>query len=80
MRIWHDIRREYGGTPSAPVEETIDYVPFRAAETWSGYMLHPDRIHRWAPVTPALYHLALVHVHGRTPGERAETQVVRRLQ
>ncbi|WP_329273965.1 hypothetical protein [Streptomyces sp. NBC_01451] len=59
--------------------QTIDYVPFRPADV-ARYMLHADRIHRWAPVAPALYHLALVHVHGRTPVERAEAQVVRRLQ
>ncbi len=59
MKISHDIRREHGGTTSAPVEETIDYVPFRSADVVR-YMLHADRIHRWAPVAPALYHLALV--------------------
>ncbi|MFE5582335.1 hypothetical protein [Kitasatospora sp. NPDC056531] len=57
--------------------ETIDYVPFRAA-TVAGYLLHPDRIHRWAPAAPALFHLALVHVHGRATVERAEAQAVRR--
>ncbi|MEV8307730.1 hypothetical protein AB0P36_10305 [Streptomyces flavidovirens] len=41
------------------------------------YLLRADRIHRWAP---ALFHLALVHVHGRASVERAEAQIVRRLQ
>ncbi|WP_405819254.1 hypothetical protein OG241_28920 [Streptomyces sp. NBC_01390] len=59
--------------------QTIDYVPFRPGDVVR-YMLHADRIHRWAPVAPALYHLAMVHVHGRTPVERAEAQVVRRLR
>ncbi|GAA1948882.1 hypothetical protein [Kitasatospora viridis] len=59
-------------------QETIDYVPFRAA-TVAGYLLHPDRIHHWAPVAPALFHLALVHVYGRAAVERAEAQAVRRL-
>ncbi|WP_371661278.1 hypothetical protein [Streptomyces sp. NBC_00280] len=64
--------------------QTIDYMPFRPADVVR-YMLHADRIHRWAPVAPALYHPALVHVHGRTPVERAavhmdQGQVVRRLQ
>ncbi|MFI1354965.1 hypothetical protein ACH4TV_15555 [Streptomyces sp. NPDC020898] len=58
--------------------QTIDYVPFRPAEV-ARFLLHADRIHRWAPLAPALFHLALVHVHGRTPVERAEAQVVRRL-
>jgi hypothetical protein len=57
--------------------QTIDYVPFRAA-TVAGYLLHTDRIHRWAPVAPALFYLALVHVHGRATVERAEAKVVRR--
>ncbi|NGO13195.1 hypothetical protein G5C60_37770 [Streptomyces sp. HC44] len=58
--------------------QTIDYVPFRAGDV-ARYLLRADRIHRWAPLAPALFHLALVHVHGRTPVERAEAQVVRRL-
>ncbi|MFG2844744.1 hypothetical protein ACGF12_16450 [Kitasatospora sp. NPDC048296] len=57
--------------------QTIDYVPFRAA-TVATYLLHSDRIHRWAPVAPALFHLALVHVYGRATVERAEAQAVRR--
>ncbi|MER8236184.1 hypothetical protein ACIRQY_23310 [Streptomyces sp. NPDC101490] len=57
--------------------QTIDLVPFRAA-TVAGYLLHTDRVHRWAPTAPALFHLALVHVHGRAAVERAEAQVVRR--
>ncbi|MFJ6753894.1 MULTISPECIES: hypothetical protein [unclassified Streptomyces] len=44
------------------------------------YLLRPDRIHRWAPVAPALFHLALVHVHGRASVERAEAQALRRLR
>ncbi|MCX4824312.1 hypothetical protein OG883_31555 [Streptomyces sp. NBC_01142] len=58
--------------------QTIDYVPFRAAPV-ARYLLRPDRVHRWAPLAPALFHLALVHVHGRASVERAETQAVRRL-
>lgn len=58
--------------------QTIDYVPFRAAEV-ARYLLRTDRVHRWAPLAPELFHLALVHVHGRTAVERAEAQVVRRL-
>ncbi|MER7685923.1 hypothetical protein [Streptomyces sp. NPDC097610] len=58
--------------------QTIDYVPFRPAAVVT-YMLRADRIHRWAPLAPALFHLALVHVYGRTPVERAEAQVVRRM-
>ncbi|MEW1699852.1 hypothetical protein [Streptomyces sp. NPDC091278] len=46
--------------------------------TVAGYLLHTDRVHRWAPTAPALFHLALVHVHGRAAVERAEAQVVRR--
>ncbi|MFB6578773.1 hypothetical protein ACFCYC_15385 [Streptomyces sp. NPDC056402] len=56
----------------------MEYVPFRTVDV-TRYLLRPDRIHRWAPVAPALFHLALVHVHGRTSVERAEAQVVRRL-
>ncbi|MFB7372937.1 hypothetical protein ACFC0D_24170 [Streptomyces sp. NPDC056222] len=58
---------------------TIDYVPFRSADV-TRYLLRPDRVHRWAPLAPALFHLALVHVHGRASVERAEAQAVRRLQ
>ncbi|MFE5483328.1 hypothetical protein [Streptomyces sp. NPDC056527] len=58
--------------------QTIDYVPFRSADV-TRYLLRPDRVHRWAPLAPALFHLALVHVHGRTSVERAEAQTVRRL-
>lgn len=58
--------------------QTIDYVPFRPAAVVT-YMLRADRIHRWAPLAPALFHLALVHVYGRTPVERAEAQAVRRM-
>ncbi|MGF1429876.1 hypothetical protein [Kitasatospora sp. LaBMicrA B282] len=57
--------------------QSFDYVPFRAA-TVATYLLHPERIHRWAPVAPALFHLALVHVYGRATVERAEAQAVRR--
>ncbi|MET9374123.1 hypothetical protein ABZX98_08235 [Streptomyces sp. NPDC002992] len=55
-----------------------EYVPFRSADV-ARYLLRPDRIHRWAPVAPALFHLALVHVHGRASVERAEAQAIRRL-
>ncbi|MFF7178947.1 hypothetical protein [Streptomyces sp. NPDC008121] len=58
--------------------DSIEYVPFRSADV-SRYLLRPDRIHRWAPLAPALFHLALVHVHGRASVERAEAQAVRRL-
>ncbi|MFH8567574.1 hypothetical protein [Streptomyces sp. NPDC017993] len=58
--------------------QTVDYVPFRSAEV-AKYLLRPDRIHRWAPLAPALFHLALVHTHGRASVERAEAQAVRRL-
>ena len=58
--------------------QTIDYVPFRPA-TVIKYMLRADRIHRWAPLAPALFHLALVHVHSRTPVERAAAQITRRM-
>ncbi|MGW1373294.1 hypothetical protein ACWD6P_03315 [Streptomyces sp. NPDC002446] len=58
--------------------QTTDFVPFRAGEV-ARYLLRTDRIHRWAPLAPALFHLALVHVHGRTAVERAEAQAVRRL-
>ncbi|MBT2439888.1 hypothetical protein J7E93_07065 [Streptomyces sp. ISL-36] len=58
--------------------QTIEYVPFRSVDV-ARYLLRPDRIHRWAPLAPALFHLALVHVHGRTSVERAEAQAVRRM-
>lgn len=58
--------------------QTIDYVPFRPASVVR-YLLREDRIHRWAPLAPALFHLALVHVFSRTPVERVEAQIVRRL-
>ncbi|MFF9014483.1 hypothetical protein ACF09C_16120 [Streptomyces sp. NPDC014870] len=58
--------------------QTVEYVPFRSADV-TRYLLRPDRIHRWAPLAPALFHLALVHVHGRASVERAEAQAVRRL-
>lgn len=58
--------------------QTIDYVPFRPA-TVVKYMLRADRVHRWAPLAPALFHLALVHVYNRTPVERATAQIVRRM-
>ncbi|MEU4169907.1 hypothetical protein AB0F46_23880 [Streptomyces sp. NPDC026665] len=56
--------------------QTIDYIPFRPA-TVVKYMLRPDRIHRWAPLAPALFHLALVHVFSRASVERARAQAVR---
>ncbi|PBC61887.1 hypothetical protein BKI49_23165 [Streptomyces sp. Tue6028] len=58
--------------------QAIDYVPFRPT-TVVKYMLRPDRIHRWAPLAPALFHLSLVHAFSRTHVERAEAQVLRRL-
>ncbi len=58
--------------------QTTEFVPFRPADV-SRYLLRPDRMHRWAPLAPALFHLALVHVHGRASVERAEAQAVRRL-
>jgi hypothetical protein len=51
--------------------QTIEYVPFRPAAV-AKYMLREDRVHRWAPLAPALFHLSLVHAFGRTgrsPGE-----------
>ncbi|MFE9722065.1 hypothetical protein ACFYQ5_00270 [Streptomyces sp. NPDC005794] len=57
--------------------QTIDYVPFRPAAVVT-YMLRADRIHRWAPLAPSLFHLALVHVYSRTSVERAVAQIVRR--
>ncbi|MDT0378647.1 hypothetical protein RM572_07615 [Streptomyces sp. DSM 42041] len=57
---------------------TVDFVRFRPADV-TRYVLRPDRVHRWAPLAPSLFHLALVHVHSRTPVERAEAQVIRRL-
>ncbi|MGW2742752.1 hypothetical protein [Streptomyces sp. NPDC001450] len=58
--------------------QTIDYVPFRPAPVIR-YLLREDRIHRWAPLAPPLFHLALVHVYSRTSVERVEAQIVRRL-
>ncbi|MEV7471290.1 hypothetical protein AB0O20_33020 [Streptomyces kronopolitis] len=58
--------------------QTIDYVPFRPA-TVVKYMLRTNRIHRWAPLAPSLFHLSLVHAYGRTLVERVEAQVLRRL-
>ncbi|MGR6971509.1 hypothetical protein ACU639_18310 [Streptomyces cynarae] len=58
--------------------QTIDYVPFRPA-TVVRYLLREDRIHRWAPLAPALFHLSLVHVYGRTLVERTEAQILRRV-
>ncbi|MFF0204054.1 hypothetical protein [Streptomyces sp. NPDC005017] len=55
----------------------MEYVPFRPADVVD-LLLRPDRLHRWAPVTPALFHLALVHTHGRGAVERAEARAVRR--
>ncbi|MER6319987.1 hypothetical protein ABT237_40515 [Streptomyces sp. NPDC001581] len=67
------------GVPDRWEHQAVEYVPFRSAEV-TRYLLRPDRIHRWAPVAPALFHLALVHVHGRASVERAEAQAVRRLR
>ncbi|MFE7273278.1 hypothetical protein [Streptomyces sp. NPDC057623] len=58
--------------------QTIDYVPFRPAPVVR-YLLREDRVHRWAPLAPALFHLALVHAFSRTLVERVEAQVLRRL-
>lgn len=58
--------------------QTMDFVPFRPSAVIK-YMLRDDRIHRWAPLAPALFHLALVHVHSRTPVERAAAQIIRRI-
>ncbi|MFG2883410.1 hypothetical protein ACGFYV_14100 [Streptomyces sp. NPDC048297] len=58
--------------------DTIDYVPFRPA-TVVKYMLRANRINRWAPLAPSLFHLSLVHAYGRSLIERVEAQVVRRL-
>ncbi|GGY25672.1 hypothetical protein [Streptomyces omiyaensis] len=55
-----------------------EYVPFRTADV-ARHLLAPERRHRWAPLAPALFHLALVHVHGRASVERAEAAAVRRL-
>ncbi|MFJ9894093.1 hypothetical protein ACIQPR_12265 [Streptomyces sp. NPDC091280] len=59
--------------------QTIDFVPFRPSAVIK-YMLRADRVHRWAPLAPALFHLALVHVHSRTPVERAAAQTIRRMR
>ncbi|MFI8188424.1 hypothetical protein ACIF8T_06430 [Streptomyces sp. NPDC085946] len=66
------------GVPDRWEHETIDYVPFRPA-TVVKYLLRPDRVHRWAPLAPALFHLSLVHAYSRTLVERVEAQLVRRL-
>ncbi|MFF5975671.1 hypothetical protein ACFY7C_29595 [Streptomyces sp. NPDC012769] len=58
--------------------QDIAYVPFRTADV-TRFLLDPERLHQWAPVAPSLFHLALVHVHGRASVERAEAQVVRRM-
>ncbi|MFJ7064611.1 hypothetical protein [Streptomyces sp. NPDC101115] len=58
--------------------QAIEYVPFRTADV-TRFLLDPERLHRWAPVAPSLFHLALVHVHGRGSVERAQAQVLRRL-
>lgn len=58
--------------------ETIEYVPFRPAAVVR-YMLREDRVHRWAPLAPALFHLSLVHAFSRTLVERVEAQCLRRL-
>lgn len=58
--------------------ETIEYVPFRPA-TVVKYLLREDRVHRWAPLAPALFHLSLVHAFSRTLVERVEAQCLRRL-
>ncbi|MFE7094865.1 hypothetical protein [Streptomyces erythrochromogenes] len=57
--------------------QSQDYVPFRPADVME-HLLRDDRIHHWAPVAPALFHLALVHAHGRGAVERAEARAVRR--
>ncbi|MEV5106469.1 hypothetical protein ACFQ7G_09390 [Streptomyces massasporeus] len=59
--------------------QSIEYVPFHPADVVR-HLLRPDRIRRWAPVTPAQFHLAVVHTHGRTAVERAEAQAIRRLR
>jgi len=58
--------------------QRIEYVPFRTADV-TRFLLDPERLHSWAPVAPSLFHLALVHVHGRASVERAQAQVLRRL-
>ncbi len=59
--------------------QSIDYVPFRPADVVR-HLLRPDRVRHWAPATPGLFHLALVHTRGRSAVERAEAQAVRRLR
>jgi hypothetical protein len=44
-----------------------------------GRLLREDPIHRWATLAPALFHLSLVHVYGRTLVQRTEAQILRRL-
>ncbi|MET9391891.1 hypothetical protein ABZY20_15985 [Streptomyces sp. NPDC006624] len=58
--------------------QTIDFVPFRPAAVVR-YLVREDRVHRWAPTAPALFHLALVHAFSRRTVERVEAQVLRRL-
>ncbi|WP_328943128.1 hypothetical protein OG259_17680 [Streptomyces sp. NBC_00250] len=58
--------------------DTIEYVPFRTADV-TRHLLSPERRHRWAPLAPSLFHLALVHAHGRASVERGEAQAVRRM-
>lgn len=58
--------------------QTVEFVPFTPTDV-TRYLLRPDRLHRWAPLAPSLFHLALVYVHSRTPVERAEARVIRRL-
>ncbi|WP_093610351.1 hypothetical protein [Streptomyces indicus] len=59
--------------------QSIEYVPFRPSAVIRE-LLRPDRVRHWAPVAPALFHLALVHTHGRGAVERAEASAVRRLR
>lgn len=58
--------------------QSQDYIAFRPSDVVA-HLLRADRIHHWAPVAPALFHLALVHTHGRAAVERAEAHAVRRL-
>ncbi|MBC9730758.1 hypothetical protein [Streptomyces sp. TRM68367] len=64
--------------PARPARDGAKRLPFRPADVIR-HLLRPDRVRRWAPVAPALFHLALVHTHGRSAVERAETHAVRRL-
>lgn len=56
--------------------QTTDFVPFRPAAVIT-YLLRADRVDRWTPVAPSLFHLALVRGYGRTPVERAVARIVR---